>query len=135
MLFESLKQSYIFFGAVYFGLLAGIFKDFCVFVLKLLKDNKVATIIVDLIFSFGFSILFIICINLINFGEFRIYLALTYCFGFLLERKTLGFLVDFIFELVYNFLVKLIKKFSNLKIIKRMFGFDRKKSKNAIKNR
>lgn len=135
MLFESLKQSYIFFGAIYFGLLVGIFRDLTIFILNLLKKNKVVSIILDFIFSIGFSLLFIICLNVVNFGEFRIYLLLSYIFGFILERKTLGFLVDFIFEKIYNFIVKIIKKLSNLKFFKRILGNDRKTSKNTAKNR
>ena len=135
MLFESLKQSYIFFGAIYFGLLAGIFRDLTIFIFNLLKKNKVVSIILDFIFSIGFSLLFIICLNVVNFGEFRIYLLLSYIFGFILERKTLGFLVDFIFEKIYNFIVKIIKKLSNLKFFKRILGNDRKTSKNTAKNR
>lgn len=135
MLFESLKQSYIFFGTIYFGLLAGIFRDFTIFILNLLKKNKIVSIILDLIFSIGFSFLFIICLNVVNFGEFRIYLLLSYILGFILERKTLGFLVDFIFEKIYNFIVKIIKKLSNLKFFKRILGNDRKTSKNTTKNR
>lgn len=135
MLFESLKQSYIFFGTIYFGIIAGIFRDLTIFILKLLKNNKVIKIILDLIFSLIFSFLFIICLNVVNFGEFRIYLLLSYILGFILERKTLGFLVDFIFEKIYNFIVKIIKKLSNLKFFKRMLGNDRKTSKNITKNR
>ena len=62
-------------------------------------------------------------------------LLLSYIFGFILERKTLGFLVDFIFEKIYNFIVKIIKKLSNLKFFKRILGNDRKTSKNTAKNR
>ena len=36
MLFETLKQSYIFLGCLYFGLIAGILKEVSVFVINLL---------------------------------------------------------------------------------------------------
>ena len=134
MLFESLKQIYIFLGTLYFGLLCGISKDLCLFILKLVKNNKIVNFILDVVFSLIATILFIICLNVVNFGEFRIYLLLTYILGFILERKTLGYIVDFIFEKIYNLINKIIKKLINTKFFKRILGNDRKTSKNINKN-
>ena len=38
MLFETLKQSYIFLGVVYFGILAGILKDIISFIQNIYWD-------------------------------------------------------------------------------------------------
>ena len=134
MLFESLKQIYIFLGTLYFGLFSGISKDLCLFILKLVKNNKIVNFILDVVFSLIATILFVICLNVVNFGEFRIYLLLTYIFGFILERKTLGYIVDFIFEKIYNLINKIIKKLINTNFFKRILGNDRKTSKNINKN-
>lgn len=134
MLFESLKQIYIFLGTLYFGLFSGISKDLCLFILKLVKNNKIVNFILDVVFSLIATILFVICLNIVNFGEFRIYLLLTYIFGFILERKTLGYIVDFIFEKIYNLINKIIKKLINTNFFKRILGNDRKTSKNINKN-
>lgn len=135
MLFESLKQIYIFLGAIYFGLLCGIVRDFCLFIFNLTKKNKIVSFILDLVFSIIGTFLFIICLNVVNFGEFRIYLLLSYLLGYLIERKSLGFLVDFIFKKVYNLLTKVFKKLGSTKFVKRLLVYDRKTSKNINKNR
>lgn len=129
MLFETLKQSYIFLGSLYFGLICGLFKDFNIFILKILKSNKIANIILDILFSTIFALLFILCLNIVNFGEFRIYILLSYIFGYAIERKTLGFLVDFILKKIYNFFRKIFICFSKSKLIKRIFYNDRKERK------
>ena len=135
MLFESLKKIYIFLGAIYFGLLCGIVRDLCLFIFNLTKKNKIVSFILDLVFSIIGTFLFIICLNVVNFGEFRIYLLLSYLLGYLIERKSLGFLVDFIFKKLYNFLTKVFKKLGSTKFVKRLLVYDRKTSKNINKNR
>ena len=129
MLFETLKQSYIFLGSIYFGLIIGIIKNGINLIINTFKNNKIITFIFDLIFMLIFGLLFIFCINLINFGEFRVYLLLGYICGFVIEIKTLGFLVDFVFKKIYTFIIFLYKKILNLKIFKRIKNNDTKKSK------
>lgn len=129
MLFETLKQSYIFLGSIYFGLLGGITKNIINLLIKACKNNKITTFILDLIFMIIFSFLFIICINIVNFGEFRIYLLIGYLLGFILEIKTLGFLVDFVLKKIYNFINFIGKKLLKFKIVKRIFLNDTKKGK------
>lgn len=134
MLFETLKQFYISLGAIYFGLVAGIIKDIINFFRKPIK-NKVVQNILDFVLVLIFSFLFVICINIINFGEFRFYLLIVFIVGFIIERMSLGFLVDFVLEKVYNFFVKLIKILAKTKFIKRIFGLDYKKRKKDNSNR
>jgi len=129
MLFETLKQSYIFLGSIYFGLLCGIIKNVINLILKNCKNNKIIIFILDLIFMITFSFLFFICINIVNFGEFRIYLLIWYLLGFILEIKTLGFLVDFVLKKIYNFINFIGKKLLKFNFIKRILGYDTKKGK------
>lgn len=126
MLFETLKQSYIFLGTIYFGLLTGIIKNAINLIIKTFKNNKVITFILDLVFMLIFSIMFIFCINIVNFGEFRIYLLLGYICGFVLELKTLGFLVDFVLKKIYTFIKFIYKKLLSFKFFKRILGHDTK---------
>lgn len=135
MLFESLKQGYIFFGSVYFGLIIGIIYDFCKFNVRLLKNKKVAQIIFDCFFSITFVLLFFVCLNVVYFGEFRLFVLISFILGFVLEQKSLGFLVDFIIKKLYNFFVVISKRLLKIKFIRRMFNFDSGKSKNVNKNR
>jgi len=129
MLYETLKQSYIFLGTIYFGLITGIIKNAINLIINACKNNKVITFILDLIFMIIFSFMFIICINIVNFGEFRLYLLLGYIIGFILEIKTLGFLVDFVLKKIYTFIKFIYKKLLTIKIFKRIVGYDSKQSK------
>lgn len=135
MLFESLKQGYIFFGSVYFGLIIGIIYDFCKFNVRLLKNKNVAQIIFDCFFSIAFVLLFFMCLNVVYFGEFRLFVLISFILGFVLEQKSLGFLVDFIIKKLYNFFIVVFKRILKIKFIRRMFNFDSGKSKNVNKNR
>lgn len=129
MLFETLKQSYIFLGSIYFGMLLGIIKNAINLIIKAFKNNKIITFILDLLFMLIFGFLFVICINIVNFGEFRVYLFAGYLSGFILEIKTLGFLVDFVLKKIYTFIKFLGKKLLKFKFIKRIIGYDTKQSK------
>lgn len=129
MLFETLKQSYIFLGSIYFGLLLGIIKNIINQIIKVCKNNKIVTLILDLIFMLIFSFLFIFCINIVNFGEFRVYLLIGFILGFVLEIKTLGFLVDFVLKKIYTFIKFVYSKLLNFKFFKRILGLDTKQSK------
>lgn len=135
MLFETLKQGYIFLGCLYFGLILGIFFDFCKFNVKLFKNKFIIQLIFDIIFSICAVIIFFYCLNIVNFGEFRIFVLFSFILGFIIEQKNLGFLVDFVFQKIYNFLRKIFEKLSKTKFIKRIFGFDTRKSKVVDKNK
>ena len=134
MLFETLKQSYIFLGCIYFGIILGIFYDITKFIVKLLKNNKVVQFIFDIIFSVFFVLMFFVCLNIVNFGEFRFFVLISYILGFVIEQKSLGFLVDFCFQKIYNFLRKIFIKLSKTKLFKKVFSIESRKSKNNIKN-
>ena len=61
MLFETLKQSYIFLGSLYFGLVCGIIKNFTDLIIKSFKNNKIITFILDITFMLIFGLLFVLC--------------------------------------------------------------------------
>ena len=135
MLFETLKHGYIFLGCVYFGILLGIVCDLLKSILTILKHSKIFQIVFDILFSFLAVVLFFVCLNFVNIGEFRIFVLISFVFGFLIEQKTLGFLVDFVFKKVYNFLCLICSKIKQTKFFKRITGFDKRKSKKIVKNR
>ena len=82
----------------------------------IIKAHLVIQIIIDLIFSFiSFSCL-IIMINIINMGEFRLFLILGYIIGFILERITLGKIFAKGFKKLYTNIVIITKKFANSRI-------------------
>lgn len=129
MLFESLKQSFLFLGSIYFGLLIGIIKNSINLLINSFKKNKIITFILDLVFMIIFAFLFVFCINVVNFGEFRIYLLCGYLIGFVLEMKTLGFLVDFSLKKIYTFIKFIYSKLLKIKFVKRIINGDTTKSK------
>lgn len=130
MLFETLKQSYVFLGALYFGLICGIGYEILHFFLG--KKNKICVWIRDILFSFLSTILFIFCLKLVNYGEFRLYILFAFIVGFILERTTIGFLVEKIIQIACKFFSLVYNKLMKSKFIKRCFGNDRRKSKEII---
>jgi ABC-type phosphate/phosphonate transport system permease subunit len=81
-----------------------------------IKKNIVLQIINDLIISITTTVLFLLAINLINFGQFRTFLAIGYILGITIERITLGKLFAKGYKFVYTNIVKLLKKFANSKL-------------------
>lgn len=124
MLFETLKHSYIFLGSIYFGLICGIFK-IILNTLLTIKKNKILITIFDLLFMIVFTSLFIVCLNLVNYGEFRFYLLIGYILGFIFVKKSIMFLVDFLVKKIYTGVSNLTKK---IKIKKGKNSFDTKSS-------
>lgn len=132
MLFETLKQSYVFLGAMYFGILLGVCFEILNFCAKILKKTKLVLFLRDLIFSLIATFLFIICTNVVNYGEFRLYIFLAFIVGFILEKISIGYLVAFLIEKLYNFLKFIYKKITKLKFFKRCMSNDETKSQNNL---
>ena len=116
MLYETLLQGKIFLCAFYFGLVCGIFLTAKKGIDKLFKNNKVVVIITDILMFIFAALLFLVCINLFNFGEFRLYELVGFALGIVLEQISLNKIVEKTLFLLYNFLVKLIKKLKKIKI-------------------
>lgn len=132
MLFETLKQSYIFLGAIYFGLISGILFEMLSFFFG--KKNKIYIWIKDILFSIFSTLLFIVCIKTINYGEFRLYILLAFIVGFILEHLTIGFLIEKLIQFTCKFFKMVYNKLMKNKIIRRCFGNDRRKSEEIISN-
>lgn len=80
------------------------------------KKNIAIQIIADIIFCIITFLTFIISINIINWGEFRVFLLVGMIIGFGLERITLGKLFAKLFKKLYNYIVKLGKAFVKSKL-------------------
>lgn len=98
-----------------FGVILGVFYGL-INIPNSIKKIQIVQIINDLIFSISFSFIFIVLINYINMGEFRLFLLLGYIFGFAIERITLGKLFAKGYKIVYTSTVKQLKKFANSNI-------------------
>lgn len=130
MLFETLKQNYIFLGALYFGLVLGIIYEILNFFLG--QKNKILIYVKDILFSLTSTFLFVVCLKLVNYGEFRLYIFFAFIVGFILERTTIGFLVEKAIQITCKFFKIVYNKLMKNKFIKRCFGNDRRKSEKAI---
>ncbi len=110
MLFSSsiLGNSCIF--MIYVGLLVGIVYEICVCVRKILLSNIAITICCDIVFGIILVFAFFFGINYCNYGQFRVFLLISYLFAFWLERTTIGFLVAKLINFIYNQGRKLLKK-------------------------
>lgn len=101
MLFQTLLQGKLFLIFLFFGILVGFVFEI-VYLFQNIIKNKIITFFLDLIFGIIISYLFIFIVNMFNYGEFRIYLLLSYFLGFIIERKTVG-----------DLLIKMLKFFCN----------------------
>ena len=81
-----------------------------------IKRNLVLQIFNDLLISIIACITLLISINLINFGQFRVFLLVGYALGILIERITLGKIFAKGYKIVYTNIVKLLKKFANSRL-------------------
>lgn len=84
--------------------------------ITLIKQNIIIQFILDIIFSIIAVSAYIILINIINMGEFRLFLLIGYLIGFALERITFGKLFAKCFKRMYNWLLNKITKFAKSKL-------------------
>lgn len=100
---------------MFFGFILGIFYSIINLPITI-KKNTPTQIFIDILFSFIFLSLFLLLVNLINDGEFRIFLCTAYIIGFLIERIMLGKLFAKIFKNMYTFTIRCLKSFIKSKI-------------------
>jgi len=102
------------------GFILGVIYELSNFIKKF-KKIFVIQIILDIVISISFSAIFILMLNLINYGQFRLFLLLGYTIGFIMERITLSKLFAKCGFFVYNNVVNLLKKFSKSKLGRMIF--------------
>ncbi len=110
MLYETLSQGYIFLCVLYFGLLGGILFEAKNLIINALSKNKVVCFVLDLVFMLVACLLFVVSKNIANYGEFRIYLLISFILGIWLEHITIGFLVEKFFMFCYNWTTKISRR-------------------------
>lgn len=110
MLYETLFQSQIFFMMLYFGMICGIIFEAKNLIRHALFDNKIISFVADFAFMCVSALIFVYSKNLLNFGEFRIYLLLAFVLGIIIEHISIGFLVEKLFYLMYNKSRKLYRR-------------------------
>lgn len=116
MLYETLLQGKIFLCAIYFGLVCGIFFTIKKRLDNLFKKNKFVVLINDILIFVVATALFLICINLFNYGEFRLYELVGFACGIVLEQISLNKIVEKILQILYNLFNKLFTKLKKSKL-------------------
>ncbi len=109
MLHETLLQGQVFLCMLYFGLWCGILFELKNIIEKTFFNNKIICVILDTCFVAISSVIFVLGKNIVNFGEFRLFLLLSFCFGAILEHFSIGFLVEKLFNLIYTNVIKFFK--------------------------
>lgn len=113
MLFETLFQANIFLSIMYFGIICGLVYE----ITHLFKFKKyILCVLQDLFFMLIFSVIYIICVHILCFGEFRFYTIFAFIVGFLIERKSIGKIVALFLNMIYNICVKFLTKLKQTKL-------------------
>ena len=110
MLYETLCQPLIFLGMLYFGVLSGAVFEAKNLVCKTFNNQKFVCLVTDIAIVTFCSIVFVVAKNLLNFGEFRLYLLIAFVLGNIIEHISIGFLVEKIFLFLYNGCVKIYRR-------------------------
>lgn len=115
------KEFLVFLIVLLYGFGCGFFVTITNFFVSLFKKNVILKNITDFINALVFGVLFFISINFHNFGEFRLYLLISFVLGFICEQKTINKPFAKLLNFGYNGIAKLLKKFKNSKCGKVLF--------------
>lgn len=117
MLYETLKQSIIALTAIYFGILGGVLYELKAIIAKPFK-TKAINIVLDVVFCFLLSLIFLFTVHFTNYGEIRLFILLSFFLGFMLQRISIARVLAKVFYFLYNVFARLIKKVKLPKILK-----------------
>lgn len=111
---DTANQFYYFFLCVCVGLCAGILYELFALIRLLFRCDrgryKILSIILDVTFFLGFSLLSIAIAYKWNFPDIRGYMWIGYGLGFGLYLKTLRRILAFLEKVCYNSFAKVLKK-------------------------
>ena len=99
-----------------FGFLPAILVSIIHFFRLIFKNKFIPNLIFDIFICLFTTLLFLILVNKLNFGETRFYLIFSYLLGFILFLKTIGKLFAKLNKIVYTKLSNLTNKFANTKL-------------------
>lgn len=90
-------------------------------IITVIKKNYAVQILSDTIFTIISFATFLISVNIVNWGQIRLFLLVGYLFGYAIERITLGKLFAKGYKKVYTGIVKFGKFFVKSKLGKVIF--------------
>ena len=122
------NQLYVFMAILYVGLVVGIIYEIKKLVVTAL-GSKFLSFVLDFIYGIIFSLMFFIANLKFNLGEIRLFLIITYIFGFYIERISIGYIVTKTVKMLYNIYTKICNYIT--KSLKRLFR--KGKNENSVK--
>ena len=101
-----------------FGL-GGVY-DIVYFFKLTLKNNYIVSNLFNFLYVCLYGLVVLFSVINFNYGQFRLFLVLSFVFGTFLHRKTLGKLFAKIFLCLYNKLCKGLKSLTKTKLVKKV---------------
>ena len=116
MLYETLLQGKMLLCFLYFGILCGIVLSIKKLLDKTFKQNKFVIVLTDILIMVFATFIFLYAKIKYCYGEFRIYMPLSFCLGIYLQQISINNLVEKFLKIVYNLFVKLFCKLKKTKL-------------------
>ena len=118
------NQLFYFLSSVLVGFIGGICYEFFAFFRQIFGcekgKRKFLGIILDVIYTFGFGILWIYTSFLLKIPDFRIYMCIGWLIGGIIYAKTLRIILAIFKKMCYNTIARIIKKAkSKIKTLKK----------------
>ena len=114
---EPIPQWQLFLTFLFLGYISSIFLEVNMLINTLCKNKKIIEIIMDIISILCITITYIFFINILNYGENRMFLLISFILGIFLERKSIGKLFAKLYRKLYNYIVYKVKNISKSKFI------------------
>lgn len=122
MIFNSVSAQVLLFVKFYLFAFASGLLITCGFIIKTtFKSNFYVNLIVDTFITVSFTTIFLYITNIWNFGEFRIFLCLSFVFGIITFHITIGKLFAKLILFIYNKLKTYNEKFKQTAIGKILY--------------
>ena len=119
MIFSSFNHVNCFLVFLFFGIILGFIDSLISIIFLKNYQKKFIIPIFDTVFYTLFLIIFVILLNIFNFGEFSLVLVLAYVLGFYWIKKQLKNLVAFLQTKWYNVINRIRAKRKNEKHVKK----------------
>lgn len=103
------------------GAISGAIYGITKFVVTILKNNIVAQIVCDLIFTLTSGAMFLSATTRYFYGEIRAYICTIFVLGMYFERKTLGKLFAKLYLMLYNWGITMVNRGKSTRIGKIIF--------------
>jgi hypothetical protein len=102
------------------GFLLGAVYDIVYFLKLTVKNNFIVSNILNFVYVCFYGLVVLGSVINFNYGQFRLFLVLSFVLGTLLHRKTLGKIFAKIFLCLYNKLCKGLKTLTKTKLVKKV---------------